>query len=149
MTLLLQFDYIELGLSSIGAKYVLMLRDDHSGYCRFFAFPDTIAENAATAIIDCTAAFGVPAALTSDGPTHLRNETMRLISKGLRVPHHFTLPYCPWSNGAIERLGKEFLRVARAVTAELQIAFDEWPEILRLLQSAIHNAPSAQRNKTA
>ena len=110
----LQFDYIELGPSSIGAKNVLMLRDDHSGYCRFFAFPDTIAENAATAIIDWSAAFGVPATLVSDGPTHFRNDTMRLISKGLRVPHRFTFPYCPWSNGAIERLGKELLRVARA-----------------------------------
>ena len=146
---LLQFDYIELGPRSIGAKYVLMLRDDHSGYCWFFAFPDSIAENAATAIIDWSAAFGVPAALMSDGPTHFRNETMRLITKGLRVPHHFTLPYCPWSNGAIERLGKELLRVARAVTAELQMAFDEWPDILPLLQSAINNAPSSQRKKTA
>ena len=123
-----------------------MLRDDHSGNCWFFAFPGTIAGNAATAIIDWSAVFGVPDALMSDGPRHFPNETMRLIAKGLRVPYHFTLPYCPWSNGAIERLGKELLRIARAVTAELQMDFDEWPDILPLLQSAINNAPSAQRN---
>lgn len=34
---LLQFDYIELGSSVIGSKYVLMLRDDHSGYWWFYA----------------------------------------------------------------------------------------------------------------
>ena len=49
---LLQFDYIELGPSSEGAKYVLMLRDDHSDYNWFFPLADTSAENAAVAIID-------------------------------------------------------------------------------------------------
>ena len=126
-----------------------MLRDDHSGYCWLFAFPDTIAENAATAIIAWSAAFGAPSGLMSEGPTHFRNETMRLISKGLSIRHHFTLPYCPWSNSDIERLGREILRVARAVTAELQMAFDERPDIPPLLQSAINNAPSAHRSKAA
>lgn len=122
-----------------------MLRDDHSNYCWLFSFPDTLAENAARAIIDWSAAFGVPRGLMSDGPTHFKNETLRRVSKGLRVPHHFTLPYTPWSNGAVERLGKELLRVFRAVCSELQLRPEEWPDLLPLVQSAINNAPSPQR----
>ena len=118
---LLQFDYIELGMGANGDKYVLMLRDDHSDYKWFFAFPDTSAENAATSIIDWSAAFGVPEGLMSDGPTHFKNETIRLITRGLKVPHHFTLPYSSWSNGAVERLGKELLRVMRAVLSEFRM----------------------------
>ena len=49
---LLQFDYIKIGESNAVDKYVLMLRDDLSDYKWLFAFPDTAAENVATAIID-------------------------------------------------------------------------------------------------
>ena len=115
---LLQFDYIEIAPGSNGEKYVLMLRDDHSNYAWFFPTADTSAEQAATAIIDWCAAFGVPKMLMSDGPTHFKNETLGRLAKSLRVPHHFTLPYSPWSNGGIERLGKELLRIFRSVTSE-------------------------------
>lgn len=103
---LLQLDYIEIAAADSGEKYVLSLRDDRSNYCWFFAFSDRSVENAAQAIIDWFPAFGVPSSLMSDGPAHLKNETFRLIVKGSRVPHHSTLPYTPWSNGGVERLGK-------------------------------------------
>jgi transposase InsO family protein len=126
-----------------------MLRDDHSDYKWFFAFADTPAENAARAIIDWCAAFGVPNGLMSDGPTHFKNEAIRLFTKGLKTPHLFTHPYCPCSNGAVERLGKELLCVARSVISELQLRPEEWPDILPLLQSALNNAPSPQRGNVS
>lgn len=92
---LLQFDYIEIAPSQTGEKYVLMLRDDHLDYNWFFAFADTSAENAAQAIIDWSAASDVPRMIMSDGLTHFKNETVRLVLKDLKVPHHFTLSYCP------------------------------------------------------
>jgi len=144
-----QFDYIELGASNDGAKYVLMLRDDHSDYAWFFPSSDTLAETAAIALVDWCAAFSVPNGWMSDGPTHFRNETIRLLARGLKVPHHFTLPYTPWSNGAVERLGKELLRVFRAVASEIQLRFEEWPDLLPLVQSALNNAPSPQRKNIA
>ena len=87
-----------------------MLRDDLSNYKWIFALPDTAAENAATAIIDWCAAFSVPQELMSDGPTHFKNETLRIVAKGLKFPHNFTLPYTPQSSSAVERLGKKILR---------------------------------------
>lgn len=56
-----------------------------------------------------------------DGTTHFKNETVRVVFKVLKVPHHFTLASCPWSNGAVERLGRELIRVYRSVLSELQI----------------------------
>ena len=79
----------------------------------------------------------------SDGPTHFRNETVRVVAKGLKVPYHFTVPYCPWSSGGVERLGKELLRVFRSITSELQMSFTESPDVLPLVQSALKNAPSS------
>ena len=146
---LLQFDYIEIGPSRNADKYILMLRDDHSDYKWLFAFPNTAAENAAQAIVDWCAAFAVPQGLMSDGPTHFRNETIRLLCKSLRVPHHFTLPYSPWSNGAVERLGKEILRALRALTSEFQMDFKEWTDLLPVIQSILNNSSSPHRMNVA
>lgn len=60
---LLQLDYIELGRSNSGDKYVLMLCNDVSDYKWFFVFAKTSAINAAQATIDWCAAFTVPKGL--------------------------------------------------------------------------------------
>lgn len=44
---LFQFNYIEDASSVAGDKYVLMIRDFHSDYNCFFAFPGVSAEKAA------------------------------------------------------------------------------------------------------
>lgn len=92
---LLQFDNIEIAPNTSGQKHAIMLRDDHPDYKWFFACHNLTAETAARATIDWCAACGVPKSLMSDGPTHFKNETLRLLSKGLKVRHHFTLPYFP------------------------------------------------------
>lgn len=64
-------------------------------------------ENAARAIIDWFAGFGVSHGLMSDGPTHFDDETLRMVGKGLKTQNHFRLLSCPWSNDAVKRLGKK------------------------------------------
>lgn len=103
----IQFDYIELRLARRCSRYVLIIRDAHSGYGCVFSSPNTSAENAAIVIIDWSASF-VPKGLMSYRPTHFKNENIRLITKVLRFPHRFTLPYCTWSNSCKERLGRAF-----------------------------------------
>ena len=73
----------------------------------------------------------------SDKPTHFKSETVRAVTRGLKVPHHFTLTYTPWSNGAVQRLGKEPLRAFRSIVSELQMKFEEWPDLLPVVQSAL------------
>lgn len=90
---LLQIDYIEIGASHLGYKYILMMRDDHSDYKWIFVFPNKSAENAAHATIDWCATFIVPNGLISNEPTHFRNETTLLVTPELKVPYQFTFPY--------------------------------------------------------
>lgn len=111
---LLQFDYIKVGPSTDGDKYVPLLRDDHSGYSWLFLFSETTALNAAQAIIDWCTAFGISKSFMSKGPAHFKNEIIRIITKRLKVHHHFTLLCCPWSNGSFERLRKDIVRVFRS-----------------------------------
>ena len=142
---LIQFDYIEMGPSTTGMKYILMMRDDFSSYSWFLPFGNANSENAADALLEWATTFTIPNGLMSDGGTHFRNETVRMLTKSLPVPHHFTLPYTPWSNGGVERLGREILRIFRATLSELRKPFNEWPALVPILQSSLNNSPSQQR----
>ena len=107
------FGYTNLGRSNSSDKYFLMLREEHSDYKWFLHFPNTDAKNAANNIINWCAANDTPGGLISDGPTHFKNETV-LLPIALKPRHHFTLPYCPWSSGALQRLRRELLRFLRS-----------------------------------
>lgn len=101
---LLQFDYLELRPSVVSQKYVLLLRDDYSGYCWLIQFSGSTSVNAPHDNIDWCAVFGLPGGLISDLQTSFRNEKVRLVTNALRTPQQFTLPYCPWYNGSVECL---------------------------------------------
>lgn len=81
----------------------------------------------------------------SDGPAHFRNETLRHLTKGLNAKHHFITARCPWSNGGIERCGRELLRTARAVISGPELRTDSRFDINLILQSAINQYSSHQR----
>ncbi len=77
---LVQFDFIEMALSSTGPKYLLMIRDDFSSYCWLIPFASANEDNSANAILDWATTFGIPSGLMFDEGTHFQNETMRLLS---------------------------------------------------------------------
>lgn len=74
---------------------------------------------------------------------------MRLVTKALCTAHHFTLPYCPWSNETVELLGREVLCVARALLSKLQLRPDQCPDLIPVFQPVLSQFPSPQRNNTA
>lgn len=86
----------------------------------------------------------LPKGLLSDGPTHFENATIEAFAKRLKVPHHFTLPSCPWCNGGIERLGKEIVRIFRTTLSKLLLSQRNWPDLLSMAESVINNSPSHQ-----
>lgn len=96
---LVQFDYLDLGTSYTGDKYVLMISDDHSGYSWLYPTPDTSADQAAHALLDWCSAFGAPLSFMSESPTHFKNETLALLAKGLRSKYHFTAHTAPGAIG--------------------------------------------------
>lgn len=88
-----------------------MLLDDHSEYTWMLPCRTSNTEKAAQAIIDWSATFVLSLSLISDGQSYFKNETMRLLVRIMTAPHHFTQLYCPWSNGAVKRLGENCLHV--------------------------------------
>lgn len=122
------------------------MRDDHSGYAWLSPTPAKNADEAAHTLIDWCAAFGAPSSFMSDSPTHFKNELLRLLARGLKCKHHFTHPYCPWINGAVERLGKGILWACRALMSDVQLRVDSWSDVLPMIQSIINHSPSPHQN---
>lgn len=106
---ILQFVYIKIDTAISVEGQFIMLQNDHLNNSCFLDCPDTFAEHALRAIVDCCTAFNVPARAMSDGPAHFKNETVRPIAKGLSMPHHFKLLYSPGSSSKLEHLSKELL----------------------------------------
>lgn len=114
-----------------------------------FSFTGTKTENAAYTLLQWCAAFGLPAGFLPDGATNFKNETLRLLPKSLRIPHHFRLRYSPWSNSAVERLGREIIRTTRAMLLGLQLTHEHSTNLLSIVQSALTNTRSRHRGNHA
>jgi IS30 family transposase len=100
---ILHFDFLYIGLSRDGKfQYLLLLKDDLSGYLRLV--PCRTADAAATvdALMRWVAVFRVMLVWISDRGSHFKNEVVRRVQKKLKAEHHFTTANCPWSNGTIE-----------------------------------------------
>lgn len=85
----------------------------------------------------CT--FSVVPQWVSDQGSHFKNELMKMLKERLRTNHHFTLPYCPWSNGTVEVVCRELTRCMRALLLEYSLPFKFWPSILPVFQSILNN----------
>lgn len=146
---LLQFDYIELGPSTHGEKYVVIVRDAHSSYAWFVAYPDTTTDNAAVRSAMGLPLLGAQNGLMSVGPTLFKNEASRLVAKGRKTPNHYMLLFCTWINGAMDCLQKELVWTFSTDLSELQFCRKEWPDLLRLVKSVLNKASSQLRGNIA
>jgi hypothetical protein len=145
----IHFDFLFMGPSLAGYKYLLLIKDDLSGY--LWLLPSASADAAATvdALSLWFAAFGVATTWVSDRGSHFKNLVIDALRKSLRTQHHFTTAYSPWANGTVERACREVLRATRALLSEFQLRPNQWPDVARIVQSIINNSPSPQRGNIA
>ncbi len=70
------------------------------------------------ALTNWFAAFGTAPQWVSDRGPHFKNEVVRGLREATRGFHYFTYAYCPWTNGTVEFVYRELLRVMRALVSE-------------------------------
>jgi transposase InsO family protein len=145
---ILHFDFLYIGLSRDGKyQYLLLLKDDLSGY--LWHVPCCTADAAATvtAVMRWFAVFGVVLLWISDRGSHFKNEVVRRVQKELKAKHHFTTANCPWSNGTIKSACKQVSRAFRTVLSELKMYADEWLDMVSMVQIVLINSLSTRLNK--
>lgn len=138
---ILHFDFCYIGKSNTGEIYILILKDDLSSYVWLFPSATADAEQVADALIEWFSAFGTVAKWISDQGSHFRNSVIRAIRERLHCAHHFTLAYCPWTNGSVEVVCRELIRAMRALLSEYQLPQRSWPAVVPVVQSILNNTP--------
>ena len=85
------------------------------------------------------ASFGTVHTWVSDKGTHFVNDTISEIAHLTKTHHHFTLAYCPWTNGTVEVVCRELLRATRAILHEFQLPATMWRTTISMVQGALNN----------
>ncbi|POM58941.1 DNA/RNA polymerase [Phytophthora palmivora] len=138
----LHFDFLSLPACTTGARYVLVLKDDMSGYCELVVCADPTAEATCRCLLDWFKRFGPVPQWVSDQGTHFKNQLLEMLQKSYDGSHHFTTAYCSWANGSVEVMNRLLLKRLRAMLSELKLHISDWSTVLPLVQSALNQIPS-------
>ncbi|KAF0702438.1 hypothetical protein AaE_015927 [Aphanomyces astaci] len=145
----LHFDFLFMGEAWRGPKYVLVLKDDLTHYCRLIACDSPTSQVAVEAIMEWSALFGVPEVWISDGGSHFKNSVMKELATRLRAQHNIVLAYCPWRNGTVERVNRDILGLMRIMLRETKLKETEWDYLLPVVQANINQTPVATLDHTS
>jgi transposase InsO family protein len=83
-------------------KYVLILKDDFSGFVELILRTSPDHFTVADSLMDCYKRFGVPKTLVSDQGSHFVDKILKEFNRILQARHHFVTAYIPWGNGQVE-----------------------------------------------
>ncbi|KAH9123096.1 hypothetical protein AeMF1_005839 [Aphanomyces euteiches] len=66
---------------------------------------------------------------------------MKALAHKFKAEHEFTLAYCPWRNGTVERLNRDILQVMRVLLMEYKLADHQWDYLLPTVQASLNQTP--------
>ena len=136
----LHWDYLFLGDSFEGQKYVLVLKDSATHYTRLVPCAGPTATVAARAMVEWYSQFGLARTWVSDCGTHFRGKVIRELSDLLKAKQSFVLAYCPWQNGSVERVNRDIVQVLRVLLLDYSVNRRDWPYLLPLVQASINHS---------
>jgi hypothetical protein len=137
----IHFDFLFLGKTMNGPEYVLVLKDDLTHYCELVACDSPTSQVCVTALVDWWKRFGMPEVWLSDQGSHFKNVAVRALAHKFKVHHDFSLAYCPWRNGTVERLNRDILQVLRVLLREYKLADHQWDYLLPVVQANLNQTP--------
>jgi hypothetical protein len=143
---MIHFDYLYMGEEmgdDEGAKYVLVLKDDYSGFTELVWSPTATADVVVEHLQAWFKRFGVVLNWVSDQGTHFTAGVMKELAAKLGVNHHYVTAYAPWANGTIERVNRDLLSVMRSLRLERPGV--KWRDLLPLVQSSLNQTVSVSR----
>ena len=134
-------DFLYIGPSDDGFKYILVLKDMCSQRVRLVNCTAADSAAATNALLAWCADFGAPTLLVSDQGAHFINSTLEEVNRILGIEHHWTTPYNARSNGSVERVNREYLKAIRAMRIETKTPVAAWPDLTDVIQYGINTQP--------
>jgi transposase InsO family protein len=140
---IVHFDYLYIDKSLKSRhlfEYVLVLKDDFTGFVELIPCEHADHINIVTALQAWQSRFGKIGTLVSDQGSHFCNLMMSEYAKRcfpLPIDHHFTIAYTPWSNGTVERVMRDIIALFRRILHTHE-NIDMWPYLLSHVMSVIN-----------
>ena len=99
-----------------GFKYILVLKDEFSGYVWLIPAAAATSRAAAEAIIRWMADYScTPQYLVSDRGSHFTAEVLSELTRLMAIEHHLVVAYSPFSNGGVERANRTIKKTLTAM----------------------------------
>ncbi len=130
-------DTLKMGDDGTGNKYIFVSIDCATRWVELYAAPACNADQAAEALLDRFARFGLPKTIRSDNGVEYINESVDHLLNLLGVTRDWRPAYAPWTNGTVERTNKEVLRHTKNILAELK-SYGHWVDALPVVQHIIN-----------
>ena len=141
---LLHYDFIHIGPSTKGHVYLLVIKDDFTGFVNFYPCASPTSDVVVESLLSWYSLFGVATCHVSDQGSHFKNAVVKELNRKLTTKHHFTLPYAPWSNGTVERVNREIRRLIRSWISEFRIELTAWPDLIPLMVHVLNFSNSTR-----
>lgn len=138
----IHFDFLYMMEGINGECWLLVIRDELSGYIELFPTAFATAEFTADALMSWISRNGYPDKMVSDNGTHFNAKVMTDLAENYKILHHFTTPLIHFSNGTVERVNRDILATVRILLLEYQIAHREWTRVITIVQHTTNHAPS-------
>lgn len=124
--------------------YLLVLKDDASQKIEFQICKVPDARTTAVAVLYWRARFGLllDSEFISDNGSHFANKFLKALFEALKFKQRFRIKYSPWSNGRIERVNKEVLKLLRILKSEFRVSDLDLDFILPQILYYLNNTPS-------
>ncbi|GMF28513.1 unnamed protein product [Phytophthora fragariaefolia] len=129
-------------LSEQSTGYVLVLKDNMSGYVELVECARATSEFAYQGLIDWFKRFGVVHTWVSDQGPHFTSDVIDRLRHILGAHHHFVTAYSPLANGSVEVVNRLLLRSLKAMASELKLQIKQWSTLQPLVQAALNGMPS-------
>ena len=143
----IHFDFLFMGNGRDGLKYVLVIRDDLSGYLWLCPAIAADASTASSEIARWMRVFTVMDYWVSDQGTHFKNQVMDDLAKAQKIHHNFTVAYCPWINGTVEVCMRHIRAACTALLSEFRLGPQDWPAVIGIVMAALNSAPLVRLGK--
>ncbi|GMF37353.1 unnamed protein product [Phytophthora fragariaefolia] len=137
----LHMDYLFIGKYDDSSDYILVLKDDYSHFCELVPCKTADSVTAAGAIPQWNMRFGSTKVLISDTAAHFKNELLAELCHCTQTRQDFTVAYCPWINGSVERINRDILQVLRVMILEFRLRQEQWVDVLPLTQADLNQTP--------
>ncbi|POM62293.1 hypothetical protein PHPALM_28568 [Phytophthora palmivora] len=132
----INFDYLSMPEDEDTlSKYVLVLKDDFSGFVELIPCEVADSMTCARALVQWFQRFGVVTTRVSDQGTHFKNAVIEEF-------HHFVTAYCPWANVTVAVVNKLYSKFLIALLSERKLLLAKWESVLSVVATALNHQPA-------